>query len=437
MRHGRRPIVAIEPFSEETEGTRFLLYPQAPFLERYAVPEVVQVSSPAGTVGPGPENDRMYAIHPVGKSKPYGISPVPTGGMYLPPWDGEILPPAMPDADGHFDHLDPSDPAFEMAHLFGAAHFTMDVWEDYFGHPIPWHFGKDGEEKLELTILHSLDNALIGWGFLEAGGTSEHDDEFRPYALNFDVVAHEVGHAIIYSQVGIPSPDAFSGEYFGFHESAADLVALITSLHFGSVIDDVMEHTRGNLYTLNRLSRFAELSSNRQIRLAANNVTLAAFEDGWDSEHKLSQPLTGAMFDILVDVFHERLLARDLITPEMEDLSDRLENMPVYGDVMQALFDQRYAENPEGFRLALIEARDFLGTYLAQAWRILDPDMLSYLGVGQALELVDREITGGAFLRIIRGNFRMREIGLIELGPRLSPPDKHSHSASVRTMVPE
>jgi len=68
---------------------------------------------------------------------------------------------------------------------------------------------------------------------------------------------------------------------------------------------------------------------------------------------------------------------------------------------------------------------------------MLDPDMLSYYGVGQALEKVDQAITGGQFLRIIRGNFEMREIGLIVPGPRLEPPGADSHSSSVRTFVPD
>ncbi len=422
---------------EERQGTRFLLFPQPRFLDKFQEPEVVEVSSPPGNVGPGPSDERMYTVYPVGKREPYGIGGTPEAGMYLPPWRGEIRPPALPDEDGHFDHIDPDDPAFEAAHLFGSTHFTLDVWEGYFGRKIPWHFRRD-YDRLELSVLPIFNNAYIGWGFLETGGTSEYGGEFRPYSLNFDIVAHEVGHAIIYSEVGLPTPEhADNGEYYGFHESAADLVALLAAMHFDSVIDDVLERTHGNLYTLNKLSRFAELSSYNQIRLAANDRVLSEFADGWTDEHDLAQPLTGAMFDILVDVFHERLLWHGVIPPEMEDLSDRLEGTPQYAPVMQALFDRHYATNPEGFRRALLEARDYLGTYLADAWRLLDPNMLSYLGVGQALEEVDRAITGGEFLPIIRGNFQMREIGLIVPGPRLVPPGADSHSTSVRTLVPD
>ena len=87
--------------------------------------------------------------------------------------------------------------------------------------------------------------------------------------------------------------------------------------------------------------------------------------------------------------------------------------------------------------IALVEARDLLGSYLADAWEMLDADMLSYFGVERALLVVDQEITGGAFRRIIEGNFRMREIGLTRPGPRLSKPDGTSHVSSVRTLKPE
>jgi len=247
---------------DEPPGTRFLLFPQAPFLEGSGEPELVEVSSLPGTVGPGQSNERMYAVNPIGKPTNYGADDPTGAGMYLPPWRGPIVEEALPDEDGNFDHIDPSDPAFEAAHLFGSAHFALDVWEGYFGRPIPWHFARDFD-KLELSILPSMDNALIGWGFLETGGTGEHGGEYRPYSLNFDIIAHEIGHAIIYSEVGIPSPEAVSGEYYGFHESAADMAALLASLHFGSVVEELMENTRGNLYTMNRLIPGALLADSR------------------------------------------------------------------------------------------------------------------------------------------------------------------------------
>ncbi len=47
-----------------------------------------------------------------------------------------------------------------------------------------------------------------------------------PFSSNFDVIAHQLGHLIIYSEIGLPAEGALDGEYFGFHEAAADLTAL-------------------------------------------------------------------------------------------------------------------------------------------------------------------------------------------------------------------
>ena len=415
------------------QGTRFKLFPQPRFLEEYSEPETVVVSSPAGSLDPGPADHRMYTIFPIGKPKPYGISPDGKDAL-APPWKGEIHPLAMPDEDGHFDYLEPGTEQFEAAHLFGTVRFVLDIWEGYFGRTIPWH-GQTHYERQELTILPTLDNAYSGFGFLEMGGDFKNGG-YKPFSLNFDVIAHEVGHAIIYSEVGVPDPEGATGEYYAFHESAADLVALVSSLHFNTLLDHLLENTHGNLYMLNAVNRMAELSGNKQIRIAANDRRLSEYSKGWIKEHKLSQPLTGAFFDILVDIFHECLVERGCISPEMEDLSDKLLATPDYAPVMQALFDEAYAAKPEQFKEALIEARDIMGTYLADTWEVIDRNDLNFSDVAQIFEDIEHKHTGGRFKKIIRGNFDIRDIGWVEVGPQLAPLQEDSHANSVRTLMP-
>ena len=54
-------------------GTRFKLYPQPGFLGDFAVPETIYISAPAGTIGPGPSDQRIYTVYPIGKPAPYGF----------------------------------------------------------------------------------------------------------------------------------------------------------------------------------------------------------------------------------------------------------------------------------------------------------------------------------------------------------------------------
>ncbi|HVG81309.1 MAG TPA: hypothetical protein VNB28_03405, partial [Methylomirabilota bacterium] len=147
-------------------GTRFRIFPQAPFLHPELLPEIVAVSKPPGSIGPGPADDRIYVIDPIGKGAPYGLMPElgPTV-LYLPPWSGAIRPPALPGPDGHFDHLPVGTPDFALAHLYGTTRFVMDVWERYLGGTIPWHFQRHFR-RLEITILPTLDNARAGYGYM-------------------------------------------------------------------------------------------------------------------------------------------------------------------------------------------------------------------------------------------------------------------------------
>jgi len=417
-----------------TEGTRFRLFPQPGFLDEYGEPEIITVSSPAGTVTAGPADHRMYTMFPVDKSEPYGFAASPGEDAPAPPWEGDIQPPPEPDADGHFDYLEPGTPQFEAAHLFGTVRFVLDIWEGYFGRRLAWHSERH-YDRIELSILPSLDNAYSGYGFIEVGGDRT-DGNYTAFSLNFDVIAHEVGHALIYAEIGVPDPGAPQGEYFGFHESAADLVALLSTLHFDTVIDNFLEATHGNLYVLNAVNRMAELSDNKQIRIAANDVRLAKFVEGWTKEHKLSEPLTGAFFDIFVDFFHECLVDYGAIGREVEDMSDRLLATPEYFPVMQALFDDAYAREPALFRAALIDARDILGTFLADTWTRLYRNDLTFADVAREFIEVEREHTGGRFARMVRQNFEMRDIGLVEVGPQLAPLDENSHANSIRTQLP-
>ncbi len=426
----------LEEFESRHVGTRFRLYPQPPISDSEQEPETVWVSSPAGSLGPGPSDDRMFVITPLGEKVPYGIGQDRYGRPFatIPPFRGPTAPPALPDDEGHFDYLDPGTPAFEEAHVFGCIRLVLDAWEGYFGQTIPWHFEQD-LDRLEITLIPQYDNAQAGYGFLELGSYFL-EDRALPFTLNFDIIAHEVGHLIIASEVGPPTNQTAQGEYFGFHEAIADLVALLACAHFDSVIDPLFEQTSGNLYVLNRLNRIGELTDNKQIRIASNGVHLSAFAEGWVDEHDLSLPLSGVMFDILVDVFHELLLARRLISPELEDLADQVERVPEYQYLIQAGFDQAYPRDPDGFKEALLGARDYLGYALAGTLQSLSPDYLNYDDVARTFLEVDRRLSGGDFERLIVRNFELRGIGSVKVGPRLAPPDETSHAFSARALVP-
>ena len=326
-------------------GVRFRLFPKPPYVHPDWPPETISVSSLPGSIGPGPSDHRMFLVNPIGKRYAYGVNPGPLGTprLDLPPWRGRVHQPVCPDAEGHFDYLPEGTPEFEEAHVFGTVRFVLDIWENYFGRPVEWHFARD-YRQLEIVILPAVDNAYAGYGFMEVGAHHRADGTLAPFALNFDVMAHELGHLIIYSTIGVPSPAARQGEYYGFQESAADTTALIAALYFKSLQAHLLEETSGNLYTFNELDRFAELSPHDQIRLASNAVKLSEFAAGWEDEHALSQPLTGAVFDITVDIFQEMLVDRGLIPREVAELTRLVRNGPDRAEEVEPFFDAAFRD---------------------------------------------------------------------------------------------
>lgn len=393
-------------------GTRFRIFPQPPVLKSITEPETVWLSTPRGTIGPGPEDDRIFVSDALDKSEPYG-EPV------LPPYRGAKYSPAMPDAGGHFDHLPVSSREFRAAHMYAAIRRVLDVWESYFGRPIDWHF-RELFSRLELIPHLRWDNAQSGFGFIETGYRENEQGEIQLFCLNFDVLAHELGHSIIYSEVGSPIRSTETPEYFGFQESAADMSALIAALHFDSVVDRLLRDTSGNLYVLNELNRVAELSETEQIRIASNDRIMSDYAAGWEKEHHLSQPLTGALFDILVDVFQENLADRGLIGGALADTSYVLPDGDDQFQAIQRAFDQAYADRHEPFKEALLDARDYVGSCLAFVWKRLSADYLTYVDVGHLFLDADHALTGGRFQTQVFDSFAWREIGTVEPGPKLS-----------------
>jgi hypothetical protein len=359
----------------------------------------------------------MYVVDALGKDQHYDYP-------FLPPWNGPRSPPLQPGPDGHFDHLvDPWSREFMAAHMYGTVRFVLDVWEKYFGGPLPWHFEED-QSRLELVPLIEWNNAHSGYGFIETGFARHGEPDPQPFCLNFDVLAHELGHSFVYELLETPPADRMSAEYLAFHESAADCVAMIACLHFDSVVDRLLAVTRGNIYLPNELNRIGELSETEQIRLASTMLTLddvpdlrtPAGELSQPERHAMSLPLTGAVFDILVEVFQTMLVDDGLISPELDALSRPEVRTPDEGAV-QSAFDEAYAARSDGFKRALLEARDYMGNCLAGAWKALSWDV-SYGQVAAALLAADRQLARGAGREIMLESLLWRNITLPFRGGR-------------------
>ncbi len=366
-----------------TGGTRFRLFPS--YAEGFEEPEVVEVSLPPGVVRAGPSDPWMQTVIPVDKEAPYDPP------RYVPPYRGAVHPPAMPGPDGDFDHIPVETEQFLGAHIYGTVRWTLDIWEHYLRRRIVW-WDASTHPRLELVTMVHWANAQSGPGFLETGRQINRFGRPAPYCLNYDVMAHETGHAILFSQIGVPRPDQITVPFLAFHESFADLVALIGVLHFQSVCTRLLQQTDGNLYVLNLVSRIGETSDTEQIRRADNTATMAdvaeitlAPDGTWvdptgrnRNQHAIAEPLTGAIFDILVEIYQDGLVKRGLIAPDADPRGWTRDEVYASMDRIHNESARAFANFTHGFYVALGEARHVVGRCMAHVMLTVHPETLTF-----------------------------------------------------------
>jgi hypothetical protein len=397
-------------------GTRFRLFPKA--YEGYLEPETVWLSPLPRMIAPGPADGRMHVVDALEKEGPYDPP------FWVPPYRGRVGPPALPSADGHFDQIAVDDRTFLSAHTYASARRVLDIWEGFLGRPIHW-WHASAYPSLELIPLVHWNNAQSGGGFVEMGARLNNEGVLNLFCLNFEVIAHEIGHAILFSQVGVPDPDRLTPEYLAFQESFSDLIALISVGFFDSVVTRLLELTHGSLYILNLLNRIGEISQTEQIRIADNETRLRDL-DGlhWDpasgvwtdetgagrNAHDLAQPLTGAIFDIMVDIFQDHLAERGLIPPEADPRGWTREDAEAAIEWFDARWGAVFSRFEPEFRDAVIEARDTVGQIIALILRRADPNDLTFARIATLFLEASVELGQGHRIVAFRENFLDRDI---------------------------
>ncbi len=383
-------------------GTKFKVFPMPRNMKSFEYPETIRVSVNPQLIDPGPSDSRMYVLDPVDKI-PYDFS------ARRKPYGGRLNPPVRSGPDGHFDHLAPNTREFSCAAMYANARRILDIWEDYMGREIAWPFTLEFS-RLELIPLANWDNAQSGWGYLEFGypRTSWGGmDRSRPYCENFCMVAREIAYFIVLSEVGIPAESDNSREFNGFLRSAIDISAIVSVLHFHKVLDHVLDSSAGNIFSVNELNRLGELAQNQLFRAAFNYERASTIGE---SSYEMSLPLTGAVFDIMVEVYKQELVNARLIDQELADRADVSKSWVSDEYAVQTDFDIAYINAKPEFKTAFCMARDYLGSLLARAWSGMYPNELSYHNVGRHLLFADSFVSGGRYQEVIRECFAWREI---------------------------
>src|SRR5262249_26049109 len=118
------------------------------------------------------------------------------------------------------------------------------------------------------------------------------------------------------------------------------------------------------------------------------------------NQHAIAEPLTGAIFDILVEIYQDGLVSRGLIAPSTDPRGWTHAEVATSMDRIHHESARAFAQFARGFYAALGEARHVVGRCMAHAMLTLRPETLTFgliaarfleaaAALGQAANLAD------------------------------------------------
>ncbi|WP_229423135.1 hypothetical protein [Telluria aromaticivorans] len=353
---------------------RYIPTPSAPYQRQHRAARLLeQPAAPESTPGATPEagyEDEVSAEAPplphafgarvlMWKQDP-SVGEIGTRRAYLPgpvlagPRDARIAPGAPgidavePNTFGDFV-TQPDTPQFDAVHTFAVVRQTLTMYQRALlgaglEMPLPWQWNTSMDTR-PLTVFpyglpnvmnafYSRSQACLKFGdFIPNGVTGE---EARVYSCrSFDIVAHETAHAVLDGlkpQWLLADAPPQTG---GLHEAFGDLTAIFLALSQLDQCEAVIAQTKAHLHDKTYLADIAEqfglaLGGATGLRNADNDLTLG---QAGTQVHAISQVFTGAMYDVLADMFaHER-------NPTLDDCAAVLHRVAAYlrGLLLRAL----------------------------------------------------------------------------------------------------
>jgi len=304
---------------------------------------------------------------------------------------------AQPDENNNYLYWK-DQPAFNQVNAFYYVTLTLRMYEKFAHRQIPWAFtaprvNVDPHAGEGMNAFYDEDNRTIGFfNFVHADG------EVVNTAQSADVVAHEAGHAILDGLRDLYN-QSFGMGPISFHESFADMSAVLVALHDDELVRRLLEWTENDLRVDNFVSKVAERIVEQMeratsametiesidertiyLRNALNRFTYMPFDDlpyfaddprfqlGRES-HNYSRLFTGAFYDALVNIY-EKFRDEQDVNPHIavyrardaigHILAYAVECGPVgeltFADMARAFLTADHILNEGEFHEALVEA---------------------------------------------------------------------------------
>lgn len=250
------------------------------------------------------------------------------------------IAPVSPNTFGDFI-VSPNTDQFDAVHTFAIVRMTLTMYQRALASigkpsPLPWQWNSASNTAPLRVFPHGLPNVMNAYysrsdqalkfgDFIPSGATE------RVYTCrSLDIVSHETGHAVL---DGLKPQWLLSNnppQTGGLHESFGDLTAIFLALSQLDQVEAVIAQTKADLHDKTFLADLAEqfglaLGRPNGLRNADNDIKLS---EAGTEVHAISQVFTGAIYDILADIFsYER-------QPQVEDDAAVLHRC---GDYLRAL----------------------------------------------------------------------------------------------------
>jgi hypothetical protein len=399
-----RDTLPDDPLAERTDSpVSYVPTPSAAYRQhRKAAQLLDEPGQPRGDGEPAPPVPLPFAFGArvlMWKQDP-SVSEIGTRKAFLPgivldgPRDARIvsgdpgIAPVSPNAFGDFIAM-PDTPQFDAVHTFAVVRQTLTMYQRALSAagadmPLPWQWNSSVDTAPLQVYPYGLPNVMNAFYSrsqccLKFGDFVPSGQDARVFTCrSFDIVSHETAHAVLDGLkpewLGADNPPQTGG----LHEAFGDLTAIFLALSQLDQCEAVIAQTKARLHDKTFLADIAEqfglaLGGSTGLRNADNDLTLA---DAGTEVHALSQVFTGAIYDILADLF---ALERD---PALRDDALVLHEVGCY---LRGLLLR-----------ALVAAPDVAATY---------PDV-----VNQMLRLTAEDGKPVAYRDSIRHRFTLRQV---------------------------
>ena len=204
---------------------------------------------------------------------------------------------------------------FDAVHTFAVVRLVLNMYRRAIkrcdlGIDLSWQWGDQAitvhlnnvPRNIEQTRYDRATKSL-NFNLIEA---IEGGNKYVYTCRSLDIVAHETGHAILDS-LRPHWYESTKAEFKAFHESFADITAILTILSQMDLCESIIAITGGDLHDSSFLPEGAEelglaFGQKYGFRNSDENLKLSQVKNRTNA-HELSKVFTSAFYDILVDIY--------------------------------------------------------------------------------------------------------------------------------------